>query len=281
MDREKLTKQIKKFEEYMMVDKGLSEVTVEGYCRCISIALRRMRKFAPDYENIKEYILWMYKEKYSYSHVVNSSLAIEHYTTFKGAPVKLGRPKKPRRLLKDTLSEAEVSRVLCSAKNVREKALVGLLAFSGLRNSEVCNLRVSDVDLGNNSLRVQSGKNFKDRYVNISGDCTKLLIEYLKTFPRENETHPLFTTLVKNNVLNPRDIRKHLRNLAQRAQIQRRVYPHLLRHSLAINLLGRGASLMTIKDQLGHVYYETTLIYLRSMPQRTKSEYEFFAPAYM
>ncbi len=280
MDNTKLERQLKKFEEYMMVDKGVSDVTAGGYCRALSIALRRMRKFVPQYEQIKEYILWMYKEKYSYSHVVNTSLALEHYTAFKGTPVKIGRPKKPRRLIKDTLSEAEISRMLQCARNIREKAVACVLVYSGLRNSEVCNLRVNDLDLGQNQLRVTGGKNFKDRYVNIAAECSKILMEYLKEHPREDEAF-LFTTLSKNEQLNPADVRKHIRKLAKRAGILRRVYPHLLRHSLATNLLNRGANLMMIKEQLGHVLYESTLIYAVSTPFRVKSEYEFCKPAYL
>ena len=189
VDREKLERKVKKFEEYMMVDKGLSEVTVEGYCRCISIALRRMRTYTPEIEDVRQYILWLYKERYSYSHVVNSSLAIEHYAKFAGLEeIKLGRPKKPRRLLKDVLSEAEISRMVCATRNVREKAMFCVLAFSGLRNAEVCNLRVCDVDIGNNRIRVHSGKNFKDRYANITGECSKILVDYLRTFPRDEES---------------------------------------------------------------------------------------------
>lgn len=215
MDRTKLNRQLKKFEEHMMVDKGLSDVTVAGYCRSLSIALRRMRKFVPEYENIKEYILWMYKEKYSYSHVVNTSLALEHYTKYKGNPVTIGRPKKPRQLIKDTLSEAEISRVFQSTINIREKALVSVLAYSGLRNLELCNLRVNDLDLGQNQLRVTGGKGFKDRYVNIAAECSKILIEYLKAFPREAGDF-LFTTLKKNLPLTPADVRKHVRKIADR-----------------------------------------------------------------
>lgn len=280
MDQTKVERQLKKFEEHMMVDKGLSEVTVGGYCRALSIALRRMRKFCPEYENIKEYILWMYKEKYSYSHIVNTSLALEHYTKYKGNPVTIGRPKKPRRLIKDTLSEAEISRIFQVARNIREKALACVLAYSGLRNSEVCNLRVSDLDLGQNQLRVTGGKGFKDRYVNIAAECSKVLIEYLKFFAREADAF-LFTTLKKNLALVPADVRKHIRKLARRAGIERRVYPHLIRHSLATNLLNRGANLTMIKEQLGHVYYESTLIYAVSTPFRVKSEYEFCKPAYI
>lgn len=280
MDRTKLQRQLKKFEEHLMVDKGLSDVTVAGYCRALSIALRRMRKFCPEYENIKEHILWMYKEKYSYSHVVNTSLALEHYTKFKGNAVTIGRPKKPRRLIKDTLSEAEISRLFQMSRNVREMALACVLAYSGLRNSEVCNLKVDDLDLGQNQIRVTGGKGFKDRYVNIAAECSKILIDYLKTFPRDTSAF-LFTTLKKNLPLLPADVRKHIRKLAKRAGITRRVYPHLLRHSLATNLLNRGANLTMIKEQLGHVYYESTLIYAVSTPFRVKSEYEFCKPAYL
>ena len=280
MDRTKLQRQMKKFEEHMMVDNGLSDVTVAGYCRALSIALRRMRKFCPQYEQIKEHILWMYKEKYSYSHIVNTSLALEHYTKYKGMPVTIGRPKKPRRLIKDTLSEAEVSRVFQVATNIRETAIACVLAYSGLRTSEICNLRVNDVDVGQNQIRVTGGKGFKDRYVNIAAECSKVIVEYLKLFPRELHDF-LFTTLRKNLPLLPADVRKHIKKLATRAGITRRVYPHLFRHSLATNLLNRGANLTMIKEQLGHVYYESTLIYAISTPFRVKSEYEFCKPAYL
>ena len=280
MDKVKLQRQIKRFEEYIMVDKGISEVTAAGYCRSLSIALRRMRKYVPEYDNIKEYILWMYKEKYSYNHIVNTSLALEHYTKFKGNPVQIGRPKKPRRLIKDILSEAEISRLIQAAENIRAKAIACVLAYSGLRVSEVCNLRVIDIDVGQNQIRVTGGKGFKDRYVNIAAECSKVIIEYLKEWPRDDEQF-LFTTIKRNIKLATADIRKHIRKLARSAGIIRRVYPHLMRHSLATNLLNRGANLMMIKEQLGHVYYESTLIYANSTPFRVKSEYEFCKPAYI
>jgi site-specific recombinase XerD len=55
----------------------------------------------------------------------------------------------------------------------------------------------------------------------------------------------------------------------------------LFRHSLATNLLNRGASLIMIKDQLGHAFIDSTMIYVTSMPFRARSEYDFFKPAYM
>ena len=115
MDKTKLARQMKRFEGYLMVDRGLSKVTAGGYCRSLNIALRRMKKFVPRYPNIKEYIGWMYDKKYSYSHVVNTALALEHYTRYKGEAVKLARPKKPKRLIKDVLYVSQ--RSACLAEN--------------------------------------------------------------------------------------------------------------------------------------------------------------------
>lgn len=280
MDSVKLKKQVKKFEEYLIVDKGLAPVTVGGYCRTIHYVLRRTRKFNPTYDCVKEHILWMHEKKYSYSHLVNTSLAIEHYSKFKGIPIKIGRPKKPKQILKNVLSESEVTRIIQATKNSREKAIVCILAYSGIRNLEICNLKLEDIDLGDNTLTVRGGKNTKDRIVNISAECTNVLVQYLKEYPRE-KNDLLFRTIVRKNMLNTRDVRKILKVISKRAKIQKNVYPHLLRHSLATNLLNRGASLIMIKNQLGHAFIESTMIYAQSMPFRNRSEYDFFKPAYL
>lgn len=280
MDKTKLDRQMKKFEGYLMVDRGLSKVTAAGYCRTVSISLRRMKKFVPQYANIKEHVGWMYDKKYSYSHLVNTSLGLEHYTRFKGTAVKLARPKKPRRLIKDVMTESEVSRLLMAARTIRTKAMICLLAYSGVRNQELCNIKLEDVDLGGNQVTIRDGKNRQDGVINISAECTRILIEYLREYPREKEDF-LFTTLVKKNQLTTGDVRKILRITAARAKIGRRIFPHLLRHSLATNLLNRGASLMMIQQQLRHRYIESTMIYVISRPIRNRSEYDFHKPAYM
>jgi site-specific recombinase XerD len=81
--------------------------------------------------------------------------------------------------------------------------------------------------------------------VNISAECTKVLIDYLREQPKQDDDR-LFTTLARSNPLAPGDVRKLMRTLARRAGTRRRVYPHLLRHSLAANLLNRGAGLMIL-----------------------------------
>jgi site-specific recombinase XerD len=280
MDRTKLKNLVKKYEEYLVVDRGLCATTVEGYARSLSIALRRMRQFCPSSQSIRQHILWMHEQKYSYSHIVNTSTALEHYCSYRGTDLKIGRPRKPRRIIRDTLTEAEVSRIIQATRNIRERGLICLLAYSGVRNRELCQLKVEDVDLGSNRVKVIAGKNRKDRIINISSECSLVLIDYLKAYPRGKSSY-LFTTLAEGNQLRPSDVRKMLRTVSQRQLGNRRVYPHLMRHSLATNLLNRGASLMVIKEQLGHAFIDSTMVYVTSTAFRNRSEYEYFKPAYM
>ncbi len=280
MDKKKLKKVIKKYEDYLVFNHGLSRNTVEGYGRSIHIALKRMRRFCPKPSDVKTYILELHRQQYSYHHIVNSSIALEHYARFRGTSLKIGRPRKPKRVIKDVLTESEVSRIIHGTRNIREKAIVCLLAYSGIRNLELCQLKVKDVDLGSNRLTIIAGKNNKDRIINISAECTQVLITYLNQFPRTRDSY-LFTTLLNGNQLTTGDVRKMLRVVARRQLGTRRVYPHLMRHSLATNLLSRGASLLMIKEQLGHAFIDSTMVYVSVNTARNRSEYDFFKPAYM
>ena len=271
---------MRRFGNHLIVEKGFGQNTVKGYERCMHIAIRRMKKFHPQHKQIHDYILWLRKKNYSYNHILNSSLAIEHFMAWLGNPIKLGRPKKPKALIKNTLTEAEVSRIIQACKNVRQQAIICVLAFSGIRNQELCNLKLGHVNFGTHELMVLRGKNSKDRIINISGDCIKILIDYLKAYPREPNDY-LFMNLKTGDKINPGIVRKIIKLVAKEAKLNKRVFPHLLRHSLAMNLLKRGANLMMVKDQLGHSFIETTMVYVHSNPLRNRTEYDYYKPAYL
>jgi integrase/recombinase XerD len=269
---------LKEFGEFLLVKKGLGEITIRGYKASISVLLKRIGNYEPTEEQISDYIVWMYAKKYSFSHIVNTSLSAEWYFKFQNKELKLGRPRKPKRLIKDTLTEAEITRLISSTKNIREKAIVSLLAYSGIRNKELCDLRVCDVMLGDNMVRVIKGKGSRDRLVHISGDCSSILIEYLNNYRRNFEDS--FFTSLKGKRYNEGALRKLIKTLSKRCDLRKRAYPHLLRHSLATNLLRRGANLNLIQRQLGHECIESTLIYLRTYPLRVQNEYNLYIPSY-
>jgi site-specific recombinase XerD len=138
---------------------------------------------------------------------------------------------------------------------------------------------VSDIDLDSGILRVIKGKGSWDRIAYISRECVKIISEYLRDYPRD-EGEFLVTTVIRNNQYKSTDLRKTVNVIAKRAKIKKRVHPHLFRHSLAVNLLQRGANIMSIQQILGHQSLQSTLIYAHSVPQKVQSEYQFFAPNY-
>jgi integrase/recombinase XerD len=205
---------------------------------------------------------------------------LERYSEYNGNTFKLGRPRKPRPIIQNTLNEAEIVRIILATKNIREKAIITLLAYSGIRNKELCNLKVKDFDLVNDQIRVLGGKFNKDRIAYINGDCVKIITEYLKEYPRVDSEF-LFTALVSKKKYNGMALRKLCIKLARLAKIEKRVFPHLFRHSLATNLLNRGAQLVTVQNVLGHSFIESTMVYAKSFPQRTKTEYNNYCPCYI
>jgi len=272
--------QLEEFSHWLIVHRAINANTIGGYVRVVKKFLRDRSTLMPTQRQVEDHIVSLHQGKYSYHHIVNSSIALEWYMVFIGRPMRLGRPKKPKRVIKYTLTEAEVALILAATRNIREKAILTLLAYSGIRNAELCRLRVCDVDFGNNVLRIFAGKDAKDRVVCVSGECIKILLVYLHEHPR-GENDYLFTTIEHDEQYTKSALRKLVKTVATRAKIAKRVYPHLFRHSLATNMLNRGANLMTIQNQLGHAHVETTMIYVTSRWQRIQAEYQMFAPGYL
>lgn len=263
-----------------LVLRGLQPITINGYVKCMMRILNKIGTDNPTQEQLEEYVVNLYQSNYSYSHKTNTVLAIERYTEFLKAPLKFGRQKKPKHLIKNTLTEGEITQILFNCKNIREKAILSVLSYSGIRNLELCNIKTNDFDAAANTIRINQGKGLKERISYIAPQCSKIILEYLVEYPRHPEEY-LFTTIKKNNKYHTGDLRKLLFVVTKRTKIQKRVYPHLMRHSLATNMLNRGANLLTIKNQLGHAFIDTTMTYINSMGYCIKNEYERFAPSYL
>jgi len=269
----------KEFEQFLIARKGLQMVTVLGYIG----SYKRMSKMIGDYPTIEQaerYIFNMYTSEYSYSYKLNTALGVEQYMEFIGRSIKFGRQKKPKPIIKNTLTEAEITTMIFNCRDIRQKAILSLLAYSGIRNLEVCKLKVKDVLITQNAIRVINGKGIKDGISQIAPECTEILIKYLNEFPREQDNY-LFTTLQKGNRLGTSDLRKWVKVIARRAKIEKRVYPHLFRASMTANMLLRGADIISLKNQLRHSWLETTLHYANSIVFVEKNLYQKFAPSYL
>jgi integrase/recombinase XerD len=268
-----------RFSTYLYAKCRLGEVTVNNYLGVIRRALPVLG-LKPTQQAVEKYVADMRRKHASQSHVVNTSIALERYGQFIHVPVKVSRPPKMYALVKNTLSEAEIARLIAASRNLREKAMLCVLAYTGMRVREFCAIRTGDLDVNSQVLHIQGFKQQKDRAVVVASPCLTVLAEYIAQ--RGGKDGELMFITVRNKLpLEPQDIRKLLKVVAKRAKITKRVHPHILRHSLAVNLIARGTGILAVKEQLGHVFIATTMRYLYSAPARLQEEYRMHVPSYL
>jgi integrase/recombinase XerD len=176
--------------------------------------------------------------------------------------IDLVYPKRPERL-PAVLSQDEVARLIDSAKNLLDYAIVMTLYATGMRRAELCRLKVEDVDSERMIIHIRQGKGNRDRDVPMTPKLLKTLREYWRWM--KPKTY-LFPGTVHNwradKPITPKCVWSAVQDAAKRAGIKKRVSPHTMRHSWATHLLENGADLRAIQMLLGHVDLETTAIYL-------------------
>jgi integrase/recombinase XerD len=146
--------------------------------------------------------------------------------------------------------------------------LIKTLFQTGTRVSEFASLRVEDLFFDELMILINKGKGGKSRYIPILAE----LAQELQTHLGERETGYLFETN-RDLPYSPRRIQQIVKATAEKAKITKRVYPHLLRHSVATTLLERGMPIEQIQKFLGHSKLETTQIYAESTTEMMKDSY--------
>jgi len=271
---------VDRFCEHLIVYRGLKHSSVAVLRRTVAKALADMGTLRPSVAQMEAHMAWVHEQPYTANHINNVALSLERYAEFLKTPVKFGRKRKPKRVAKDILTPAEVAVILAATQNIREKAMITLLAYSGIRNQELCDLTVADLDLPGLQVVVARGKGDKSRVVNIDGLCAGVLTEYLQAYPRKGSDY-LFTTLRHGHQFSSTAMRRRVKAVVGRTGITKRVHPHLFRSSLASHLIDSGANPRTVQFQLGHAYLETTMIYVETRPQRVRLEYQANVPSYL
>jgi integrase/recombinase XerD len=177
---------------------------------------------------------------------------------------------KTRQRVVDRLSRDEEHKLIRQAykDNSEHGLLIKTLFQSGARVSEFVGLRVSDLFFDEQMLLIEKGKGGKSRYVPILPE----LAQELRTHLGNRKTGYLFETN-RHSAYSPRRVQQIVKAVAERANITKRVYPHLLRHSVATTLLERGMPIDQIQKFLGHSKLETTQIYAESTTEMIKESY--------
>jgi integrase/recombinase XerC len=188
-------------------------------------------------------------------------------------------PKLDKRL-PSFLSNEEVTRLLESPDTAtpigqRDRAILELLYASGLRVSEIAKLDLGNMDLDSLEIRVW-GKGSKERMVLIGKPAAASLSLYLREGRRrllgDSRTEALFVNRYGRR-LSQRSVQKAISRHALAAGLDKRVFPHMVRHSFATHLLDGGADLRVVQELLGHANLSTTQIYTHVTQNRARKVY--------
>jgi len=174
------------------------------------------------------------------------------------------QPVKLPRTVPVVLSTHEAAQLIAAARNVKHQAALSVAYGAGLRASEVCRLKVGDVDSERMALRVEQGKGAKDRYAMLSPVVLQRLRAWWRIGHAQGKLLPggwLFPGLDPMDPLTTRQLNRAVHEAASAAGITKRVTTHTLRHSFATHLLERKVDIRVIQVLLGHKKLETTSIY--------------------
>lgn len=191
--------------------------------------------------------------KFFYVHVVHRPFEVEN----------LRFPRRARRLPR-VLSVSEVRRLLDSAADLKEQAILTTLYSSGLRLKELLQLQVKDIDSERMQILVRQGKGAQERKTVLSRSLLDVLRRYFRCYQPATW---LFYGRTPEQPMAERAVQRMVRRLSDRAGLSPGVSPHTLRHSFATHLLEHGTELPYIQELLGHRSLKTTMLYARVSPR--------------
>ncbi len=266
-----ITEELQKVREELLL-RGYSRKTAKSYIYILQKFLLYMKKSSLCLEesDVRNYLLFLIEKGYGRESVRLSRAALQFYfTTILGKHLSLETVPLPKRAqsLPKVLSPQEIQALFSVVQNLKHKLLLMTAYSSGLRVSELIKLKTTDIDVLHGTLLVRSGKGNKDRVSLFAKSLKDMLLEYL--CKRKEESSYLFAG--RKGHLSVKSVQKVLDMAARKAELGKKVTPHMLRHSFATHLLEQGTDIRYIQSLLGHSRLETTQIYTRVSQTRFSS----------
>ncbi|GAB3847768.1 site-specific tyrosine recombinase XerD [Hymenobacter terrigena] len=274
---------LKQFDGYLRLEKSLSPNSVEAYVRDITklqqfliIQKLHIGPTQVSTEVLREFLNTLQGLGLSATSQARTLSGLKAFFSFlimedllKLDPTDTLEAPKTGRHLPDTLSYPEVEQLLAvidlsTDEGLRSRALLEVLYSSGLRVSELCDLRLSNIYTDEGFMKVV-GKGNKERLVPVGREALKHLNFYLSGVRGHLDIKPGsedFAFLSKNGrPLSRITVFTTLKKLAEQAGLRKTISPHTLRHSFATHLIEGGADLRAVQEMLGHASITTTEIY--------------------
>lgn len=289
-------KYIDKYLEYLKVAKKYSSKTIDSYYN----DLLEYNEFLGnnftnildiDYDVVKEYMKFLYSlninknsisRKLSsirglYNYLVREDIISDNYFN------RINNPKKDKYLPK-FLKDEELNKIfsVCNYDNPinqRNSVIIELLYATGIRVSELINIKISDIDINERTIKVL-GKGSKERMVIFNNHTKKAINTYLDDgYHILNKNNTGYLILNKDgNRLSERYVRNIINKLVTKAGLDVKISPHTFRHTFATDMLEEGSDLMTVKELLGHESLNTTSIYTHITNEQIRKIYDMAHP---
>jgi len=245
--------------------RNFSSQTKEVYLYYNSLFLKFIRKSPREVSasDIRAYLLHLIERRYSTSSVNLAHSALNfYYGKVLRKAVKSVAFQKREDKVKYHLSQEEIRHLQMALSNPKHKLMLGLAYASGVRVGELVKIKVEQIDWERKMLLVKEGKGRKDRYTILSEPIIQDIKEYLHLRSLKGVESPyLFESRAGH--ITTRAFEEIVKQAAKRAKLERKVHPHLLRHSFATHLLESGARESHIQQLLGHKDIRTTQTYAR------------------
>ena len=285
---------IEKFLEHLKLDLNYSDKTIKSYQQDIESFKKYLNSKGTDTEQANQQLIRMYlseqmKEgktkvtccrriaglRHFYDYLVRSNFVKENPFLFVGAPKK--EIRYPEALYLEQVEELfSKNRERTDDLKLRDQAIIELLYASGVRVSELVNIKMNAIDLKNRTIRV-FGKGRKERMVMFSKSCQKTLKDYLINSQLRGSSDYLFTN-AKGEQLTTRGVEYILEQIQNKCGVQLGLHPHMLRHTFATHLLEGGADLRVIQELLGHESINTTQVYTHITEEAMKYQFVMSHP---
>lgn len=274
---------LKGYTAYLKLEKSLSINSIEAYTDDVQKLFQFLGEHYPNlpladvqYSHLQEFLSWIYKTgigSRSQARIVSGIRAFYKYLLLedfiKKNPAEMLEAPKTRRKLPDVLSLEEIDSLLdcidmSTPEGTRNKAMLETMYGCGLRVSELCSLKISELLFNEGFIRV-IGKGDKQRLVPIGSVARKNIEQYLQHIrlhvaPKKGHEDIVFLNR-RGAALSRVMVFTILKQLAEKAGIKKNISPHTFRHSFATHLINGGADLRAVQEMLGHASITTTEIY--------------------
>ena len=243
--------------------KRYSDNTVRNYISCFEAFINYYRGEDPitlNENDVRAYLQKLIQEGKSNSYVNLAVNSIKfYYEIVLGMPNRfyaIERPRKEKHL-PEVLPKEDIINIMKHTNNIKHKCIIGLLYSSGLRRSELLNLKVTDIDSKRMVVNIKNAKGNKDRVSILSPS----ILKDLKTYYIEYRPKTYLFEGQSGNKYSGSSVLNIVVMAAKKAGIHKKVTPHMLRHSFATHLLENGTDIRHIQLLLGHSSTKTTEIY--------------------